>query len=181
MECTWRLSVINDRIKGVRNKMKSCEACTRAKASCFIQTNDKEGTDTPQVVPVSKRPRQDDEDTSGPSKKPKTVDEVMDGEKEREEGEGGQLRAKVSTLEELVSRLLKATAKTGEELAKQRNEDLQFQKCLIDGLSQLNTNVSQILGETQGSVEFRESILAEISLLSSKVSKLLPQDDIQKS
>jgi hypothetical protein len=125
MECTWRLSVIKDRIKGIRSKMKSYEACAQAKLSCLIPRNSKEGTKTSVslVVPVSKRPRPDDEDTLGPSKRPKTVDEVMDEDKEGEEEEG-QLRAKVSTLEELVDRLLKATAKVGEEMAKQRIEDL---------------------------------------------------------
>jgi transcription initiation factor IIF auxiliary subunit len=152
----------------------------RAKASCFIPSNDKEGTKTPQVVHMSKRPRQDDEDTSGPSKRPKTVDEVTDEDKEGED-RGRQLRPKTLSLAKLVFRLLKATEKAGEELAKQRNEDLQFQKHLIDGISRLNSNVSrlisnvsQIQGETQGSVE---SILAEMSLLS---SKLLPQYNLPK-
>ena len=108
----------------------------RAKTSCLIPKNSKESTKTSVtlVVPVSKRPRPDDEDNLGPSKRPKTVDEVMDEDKEGEEEEG-QLRAKVSTLEELVDRLLKATARVGEEMAKQRIEDLQFQKCLITGIS----------------------------------------------
>ena len=175
-ECTWRKKVIDDRQNGIRNKMKSCESCTRSKSSCFIPTN------TSSQPPASKRHREDDDNDNGPgpSKKPKRVEYVRDEEEqeqeqekeeeeqqeeqeqEEEEEEEEEPTAKVSKLEKLVHMLLKAVANQEEEKKRRRSQEIQFQKDLLESISRLTSKVSQVGEET---VQTRNLLLAEMSLL----------------
>lgn len=109
LECVWRRNVITDRMEGTQSKSRSCEPCTKAKASCVLPS-----IEEPKRKNPSKRPTEDDDGAAGPSKRAKKAKELTEEEEAHEErhrlfcdavlAELSHISARVTWLAEMVQK-----------------------------------------------------------------------------